>query len=209
MGSRTTYSGKKMFDDLACDFQRYCECQSSVKDLSLGDKALIIIKSPGFWPIINYRFGYWINAKFQNEYRNPFKIIFKLLFFLGRFFSVCLSKIEISVGAEIGPGLFLSNMGNIMLGSEKIGGNCTVHHNVTLGQGRDRREPTIGDSVWIGPDSVIYGGINIGDNTIIDGNTVLSRSIPANLHVGGNPCKMIEKGIISGPDDMFLLKRQE
>lgn len=38
-----------------------------------------------------------------------------------------------------------------------IGRNCTIYHQVTIGEGRDGA-PRIGNDVWIGPGAKIFGG---------------------------------------------------
>jgi acetyltransferase-like isoleucine patch superfamily enzyme len=45
--------------------------------------------------------------------------------------------------------------------------------------------------VWIGSDCVIYGNISIGDGATLLPNTVLSKSIPCNTVMEGNPARRI------------------
>lgn len=52
---------------------------------------------------------------------------------------------------------------------------------------------TIGNNVWIGGRAVINPGVTIGDNVIIASGAVVTKSIPANTIVGGNPAKMIKQ----------------
>ena len=51
----------------------------------------------------------------------------------------------------------------------------------------------IGDNVWIGGNTVINPGVQIGENTVIGSGSVVTKSIPANVVAGGNPCKIIKK----------------
>jgi acetyltransferase-like isoleucine patch superfamily enzyme len=53
------------------------------------------------------------------------------------------------------------------------------------------RRIEIGDNVFIGMNSIILPGIKIGDNVIIAAGSVLTKSIPSNSVVGGNPAKLI------------------
>lgn len=50
----------------------------------------------------------------------------------------------------------------------------------------------IGNNVFIGMDSIILKGVNIGDNSIIAAGSVLTKSIPENQIWGGNPAKYIK-----------------
>ena len=51
----------------------------------------------------------------------------------------------------------------------------------------------IGNNVWIGGGTKIVGGVSIGDNTVIAAGSVVTKSIPANVLAGGNPCKVIRE----------------
>jgi len=54
----------------------------------------------------------------------------------------------------------------------------------------------IGDDVFIGVNSIILKGVNIGPRTIIGaGSVVAIKNIPADSVVYGNPAKIIEKTI--------------
>ncbi|WP_188454194.1 sugar O-acetyltransferase [Virgibacillus oceani] len=51
----------------------------------------------------------------------------------------------------------------------------------------------IGDNVWIGGRSVINPGINIGNNVVIGSGAVVTKDVPDNVVVGGNPAKIIKQ----------------
>lgn len=72
-----------------------------------------------------------------------------------------------------------------------IGENCNIHKGVTIGQenrGKRKGAPTIGNCVWIGINSTIVGGVNIGDDVLIAPNTYVNIDIPSHSVVFGNPC---------------------
>ena len=50
----------------------------------------------------------------------------------------------------------------------------------------------IGDSVWIGGCAVILPGVTIGDNVVIGAGSVVTKDIPSNVVVAGNPAKIIK-----------------
>ncbi len=50
---------------------------------------------------------------------------------------------------------------------------------------------TIGDSVWIGGNVVINGGVHIGDNCVIGSGSVVTKDIPANSLAMGSPCRVV------------------
>ena len=83
----------------------------------------------------------------------------------------------------------------------KIGKNCTLYQNVTIG-GKDlpnrsnnaAKYPQIGDNVTIYPGAFIVGGVKIGNNCIIGANTVIVRDVPDNAMASGNPAQIIPRG---------------
>jgi maltose O-acetyltransferase len=56
------------------------------------------------------------------------------------------------------------------------------------------RPVTIGADVWIGGGAIILPGITIGDGAVIGAGSVVTRDVPANAIVGGNPAKLLGKG---------------
>ena len=50
------YSLTNMFHDLKCDFKRYCEFNELGDKPSLFEKTKVLLKSPGFFAIIVFRF---------------------------------------------------------------------------------------------------------------------------------------------------------
>ncbi|WP_026585382.1 sugar O-acetyltransferase [Bacillus sp. J33] len=59
--------------------------------------------------------------------------------------------------------------------------------------GREFGKPvTIGSNVWIGGGAIINPGVNIGDNAVIASGAVVTKDVPKNAVVGGNPAKVIK-----------------
>ncbi len=52
---------------------------------------------------------------------------------------------------------------------------------------------TIGNNVWIGGRAVINPGVTIGDNAVIASGAVVTKDVPANTVVGGNPARVIKQ----------------
>ena len=56
---------------------------------------------------------------------------------------------------------------------------------------RQQKDTIIGKNVFIGMNSIILMGSNIGDNVIIGAGSVVSGHIPSNTVCAGNPAKII------------------
>lgn len=99
--------------------------------------------------------------------------------------------LEISVGAEIGEGLYLGHPYQITVaGGVQIGKNVNLHKGCTIGrENRGKRSgvPTIGDRVFVGIGSVIVGNITIGDDVLIAPNSYVNFDVPPHSIVIGNP----------------------
>ncbi|QSX23877.1 sugar O-acetyltransferase [Priestia megaterium] len=52
---------------------------------------------------------------------------------------------------------------------------------------------TFGNNVWIGGSAVINPGVTVGDNVVIASGSVVTKDVPNNVVVGGNPAKIIKK----------------
>ena len=53
----------------------------------------------------------------------------------------------------------------------------------------------IGENCWIGRNVSILKGVTIGDNSVIAANSVVTKSVPANCIVAGNPAKVVKTNI--------------
>lgn len=50
---------------------------------------------------------------------------------------------------------------------------------------------TIGDNVWIGANAVILPGVTVGENSVIGAGSIVTRDVPDNIVVAGNPARRI------------------
>ncbi len=189
------YTTRKLFDDLKCDFKKYIEFYQVKDRHPFLQKTITLLKSKTIFAIAVHRFGFLINTRFKNNKNNPVKFALKFYYHLGRFLSVVFSKVLILESSEIGSGLFLDSKGNIIIGVKKMGRSCAIGHNVTIGMGKTRDLPVIGDNVRIESNSIVYGGIQVGSGSEIKTSTVLTKSVPEKCLISGNPACVQKKNI--------------
>jgi acetyltransferase-like isoleucine patch superfamily enzyme len=53
----------------------------------------------------------------------------------------------------------------------------------------------IGKRCFIGANAIIMPGIVIGDESIVGSGAIVTKNVPSNTIVGGNPAKIIREGI--------------
>jgi len=51
----------------------------------------------------------------------------------------------------------------------------------------------IADNVWIGMNAVILKGVTIGENSVVAAGSVVTKSVPANVVVAGNPAAQVKE----------------
>ena len=125
--------------------------------------------------------------------------------------SLVFAPIEVGTNCWIGPFTILDGSGTL-----KIGDHCTIssgvhiytHDNVkqTLSGGQlpiERSPVTIGNNVYIGPNSVIAKGITIGNHVVIATGSFVNRDIPNNRIVAGTPAKIIGEVKMNGDEISF------
>ncbi|MFA1712666.1 sugar O-acetyltransferase [Peribacillus sp. YIM B13477] len=86
----------------------------------------------------------------------------------------------------------------------RVGDNCMIGPNVGIYTAGHSIEPKdrnksgygipiiIGNDVWIGGSCIILAGVTIGDNSIVAAGSVVTKDVPANTIVAGNPAKILK-----------------
>ena len=49
----------------------------------------------------------------------------------------------------------------------------------------------IGDNVWVGSGAIILPGVTVGANSVVGAGAVVSRDVPPNVVVAGNPARVV------------------
>jgi serine O-acetyltransferase len=102
--------------------------------------------------------------------------------------------LEISPGADVGGGLYIAHTVGCVISAKKIGQNCSIISNVTIGMRNKWEFPEIGDDVFIGAGARILGGIRVGNGAIIGANAVVIQDVPDGTTAAGVPARIIHSG---------------
>lgn len=105
-------------------------------------------------------------------------------------------RVHIATGCFLGAGPAGLTLGDDVL----ISPNCTILTGSYVmdrldlplqEQGTTSKSVRIGHRVWIGSNSVVLAGSDLGDNVIVSAGSVVSGQVPPNSIVLGNPAKVI------------------
>ena len=102
----------------------------------------------------------------------------------GVFINTCCTFMDRG-GLKIGEGAFIAPKVNIV----------TINHDFNP-QNRSTtlcKGVKIGKRVWVGVGAIICPGVEVGENSIIAAGAVVTKSVPSNVIVGGNPAKIIKR----------------
>jgi len=112
---------------------------------------------------------------------------------------------------QIGDGSFIGHGSSFAVAkSICIGKHCLIAAGATIrdfdghpidAERRRRNEPqpadaiapvVIGDDVWIGQSALILKGVRIGDRAIVASRAVVTKDVPADAVVAGNPARIVK-----------------
>jgi len=119
--------------------------------------------------------------------------------FLARFLSHInrfLTGIEIHPGARIGRRFFIDHGAGVVIGETvEVGDDVLIYQGVVLGGTtlrKEKRHPTVGNSVVMGTGAVALGAITIGNGARIGSGSVVIESVPTGATVVGIPGRIVE-----------------
>lgn len=134
------------------------------------------------------------NIIYHLVYDKPYRNVF--YYRLGRkhfLFSWMLPRCtysRINQNMNIGNNFYMEHAFNTFLNAKEIGCHFRCYHNVTVGQ-KGGKIPTIGNHVTVSCCASILGNVTIGNNVIIGAGCVVTKDLPDNCTVVGNPARIV------------------
>lgn len=114
----------------------------------------------------------------------------------------CEGKIDLGDDVVISRGAHIVSFSNVTVGSGSMIGEYAsirdANHRFGDGvrvreSGHEARPISIGSNVWVGRGAVLLAGTEVGDNSVIGANAVVSRNVPCNTVVAGVPARPIRR----------------
>jgi acetyltransferase-like isoleucine patch superfamily enzyme len=109
---------------------------------------------------------------------------------------------NITIGENTSPGSnlgqYIQGVNGIVLGDDVLMGPgskiISANHDSQNFQKHIKSKPVkIGSHVWIGANAIILPEVVIGNNVVIGAGSIVTKDVPSNSIVAGNPCRVIKK----------------
>lgn len=158
-----------------------------------------------------------INGKIYNNIENKMKLQIGDRFICDGILDTLGGKGSIDIGDSvyIGPNTRICSYKKIIIGNHVlVSHNCNIFDSnshptnylerrvdylniIDNGCGNENEEVDcgeviIGDDVWIGANSCIMKGVKIGTRSIVAAGSIVTKDVPSDVIVAGNPAKIIK-----------------
>jgi putative colanic acid biosynthesis acetyltransferase WcaF len=110
--------------------------------------------------------------------------------------------VTLGEGAIIGDGAILYSLGPITIGRfttiSQYAHLCAGTHDHTSQSFDLIKAPiTVGDNAWIAAEAFVGPGVTVGARSVVAARAVVTRDVPADQVVAGNPARFVQRRVIS------------
>jgi serine O-acetyltransferase len=173
-------------------------------NLHASTSAPISAREPD-WSRESKRFWHWWPSRsllasvrayqtFQQSHRIDHVAMRWLAVLRHRFWSA-VTGADVPLVCRIDGGLMLPHPNGVVVHPDaRIGPNCMIFQQVTLGNGGPiRGAPVLAGHVDVGAGAKILGGVRIGEHAVIGANAVVLCDVPAGATAVGVPARIIQR----------------
>lgn len=128
--------------------------------------------------LLGYESDVWLEPPFFCDYGSNLRLGKKVYF---NFNCVVLDVAQVTIGDNtlIGPGVQILTATHPLDAAERR-------------SGLEAAKPiSIGTDVWIGGGAILCPGVSIGDRSVIGAGSVVTRDVPPDVVVAGNPARVL------------------
>jgi len=120
----------------------------------------------------------------------------------GDFTAISPRNIRLGRNVAINHGAFLLGRSGITIGNDVVlsarcmlldGGLALDDSAPTVERAHSEAPIMIEDGAWIGAGAIVLAGVTIGRNSIVGAGSVVTRDVPADAVVAGNPARPIRR----------------
>lgn len=170
--------------------------------LSSPQRKLIEMDVARWNQINNINFGFFDSLNWYMTYNKEFRNLIQHRLRHPAYSPICLLQAVIArilwkpmeslyiYTKDIGGGLFIQHGFATIISAEKIGENCRIYQQVTIGYKGDRA-PTLEDNVSVTCGAKVLGGITMHANSLAAAGAVVVKDVPENAIVCGVPAKIL------------------
>ena len=137
----------------------------------------------GFYATVMYRLSRWLHLRGVDALAAPIQML-----------NHSLTGAELSRKADLGPGLRISHPQGIFIGpGVVVGFRSTLSQGTCLSPHLDLADgaPTAGSYLTLSPGAKVFGGLSIGDRVWIGPNSVAYEDLEDDQVVLGVPCRPV------------------
>ncbi len=108
-------------------------------------------------------------------------------------------NVEFGENVFVNASVHMQDQGGVRIGNNALIGHQVVFATLDHDLAADKRgnlHPALivlEDDVWIGSNAVLLKGITIGAGSVVAGGSVVTKDVPKNVVVGGNPARIIKE----------------
>jgi len=132
--------------------------------------------------------------QYHRDRNGPWHLLMRRIARIRHTLCSVVTQSDVDLQATLGKGLMLPHPNGVVIhGEARIGDDCMIMQQVTVGMIDEGEVPVIGNRVYIGAGAKIIGKLTVGDGARIGANAVVVNDVPSNATAVGIPARIIRR----------------